>query len=203
MEWFSNWWTALDAVEQVLYCVAIPSSLFLIVQAILIIVGGDFGGDSGGLDMGDLGDGFDYASGAKDFGAASMLSIQGVASFFCAASWGALLLYQAGIPLVFALIAALLAGLAVMFAIAKMMLYLGRLAHCGTLEVQNLIGSSGTVYLKIPPHGKGKGKVTVQTSERLVEFEAVSKSEEVIPNNAPVKVIDIMGENILVVEAAT
>jgi len=203
MEWFTDWWGSLDTIEAILYCITIPSSLFLILQAIALAVGGDFGGDAGGAGGVDgLDTDFDYASGPKDFGAASMFSLQGITSFFCVAGWGSLLLYQANVPLVIAAVASSLAGVAVMFAIAKMMFYLGKLAHNGTLEVSNLVGSTGTVYLKIPPKGEGKGKVTVQTSERSVEFEAVTESAEPIANNAVIKVISIMGENVLVVEKA-
>jgi hypothetical protein len=195
MEWFNNWWGALDLMEQILYCVAIPSSLFLILQAILIVVGG--GDSEGGLDMDAE---FDYSAAPKDFGAASMFSLQGFASFFCALGWGSLLLYQSGIPPVFAIMSAFLLGVAVMFAIAKVMFYLSKLAQSGTLEVNKLVGCTGSVYLTIPPKGEGKGKVMVQTSERLLEFEAVSESGTAIANNVIVQVVDIIGENVLVVE---
>jgi membrane protein implicated in regulation of membrane protease activity len=200
MEWFSNWWGALELTEQILYCIAIPSSLLLIIQAILILAGA--GGE--GVDAGDGGfdvEGeFDYASGPRDFGAASMFTLQGVSSFFCVFSWGSLLLYRGGVPLALSVAASLVLGVLVMYAIAKIMLYLKKLAHCGTLEVKNLLGSSGTVYLRIPPKGEGRGKVTIRTSERLVEFDAISEADSIIENNAEVRVIDILGENVLVVE---
>ncbi|MCL2036525.1 MAG: hypothetical protein FWG83_03960 [Oscillospiraceae bacterium] len=212
MSWFSNWWGALELVEQILCLVAIPSSLFLVVQGILIVVGG---GDSGGLDTdvdfnldGDVGldgdfDLSDCSSGggdSRDFGIASMFTLQGVASFFCVFGWGAFFMYRGGLPLLVAVILAFALGLAVMYALAKAVLYLNRLSHSGTLEIKNLLGNMGTVYLKIPPKGEGRGKVTVQTSERFVEFDAVSEIDTVIPNNAEVRVIDILGENVLVVE---
>jgi hypothetical protein len=195
MAWFSDWWGALGLTEQVLYCIAVPSTLLLIIQAVLIIVGA--GGE--GLDT-DADAEFDYSSGAKDFGVASMFTVQGVASFFCVFAWSSLLMFRGGIPLGIAVIVSLILGMAVMYVLAKIMLYLNKLAHCGTLDVKNLLGNSGTVYLKIPPKGAGRGKVMVQTSERLVEFEAVSEDEGEIANNAEVRVIDILGENVLVVE---
>ena len=195
MEWFSNWWAALGSIEQVFYLIAIPSSLFLVIQVILIVVGG--GGDEGGLDT-DAD--FDYASGPKDFGVASLFTMQGVASFLCVFGWGSLLIYRStGLLALSVLIAAAL-GFLVMYALAKIMIQLNKLAHSGTLDVKNLLGNVGTVYLRIPPKGEGKGKVMVQTSERLVEFDAVSETEEEIANNASVRVIDILGENVLVVE---
>lgn len=52
------WWEGLSGVLQVLYCIAIPATLLLIVQTILTVIGfGDGGGgmnpsDTSGLDMG-------------------------------------------------------------------------------------------------------------------------------------------------------
>ncbi|MCL1903327.1 MAG: hypothetical protein FWF94_02790 [Oscillospiraceae bacterium] len=208
MEWVSNWWNMLELTEQILFCFALPSSLILIIQAILIIVGGagdgaDGGGDfdGGDFDGGDFdGDGTD-ASGSGDFSAASMFTLQGISSFFCVFGWVSICTYRTGLPLMAAVIIAAALGFATMYAIARVMMYLMKLAQSGTLDVKKLIGSTGTVYLRIPPKGKGKGKVTVQTSERLVELDAISESEEEIPNNTDIKVIDILGENVLVVEA--
>jgi hypothetical protein len=87
-----------------------------------------------------------------------------------------------------------------MVVLARIMFSLTKLAHVGTLDTKILLGAGGTVYLKIPPKGQGKGKVSVQTSERLVEFDAVSESAEYIPNETPIRVVDILGENVLVVE---
>ncbi|MCL1866263.1 MAG: NfeD family protein [Oscillospiraceae bacterium] len=214
MEWFSNWWNLLEMTEQILFCIAIPSTVLLVIQAILIMVGGAGGADAGGDfgdvggvgdvgDAGDIGDvhsgDFD-GSGHHDFGVMSMLSIQGIASFFCVFGWSSLFMYRSGVPLIIAVITAIVLGLLVMYALAKIMLYLNKLSHSGTLDVKNLLGNMGTVYLRIPPKGEGKGKVMVQTSERFVEFDAVSEKEEYIANNTEVRVIDIIGENVLVVE---
>jgi hypothetical protein len=204
MEWFNEWWTALTLTEQILHCIAIPSSLFLAVQAILIVVGagGDMDTDTSGgdLDGGGLDNDFDGTV-SGDFGVMSLFTIQGVASFFCVFGWSSIFIYSSGLSLVFALLIAFVLGVAVMYAIARLMYYLARLAHSGTLDVKNLLGSMGTVYLNIPPKGEGKGKVTIQTSERLVEFEAVSENDAAILNNTQIRVIDILGENVLVVEA--
>jgi len=213
MEWFNTWWYGLSFAEQVLYCIALPSSLFLLIQAVLIVIGaggdfdtsGDVSGDIGGDVGGDMDGGTDFdGTTSGDFGVLSMFTVQGVASFLCVFGWGSIFLYRSGlnsgILFVIALVIALILGAAVMYAIARVMYQLAKLAHSGTLDVKNLLGSMGTVYLTIPPKGEGKGKVMVQTSERLVEFDAVSESESELSNNAQVRVVDILGENVLVVE---
>jgi hypothetical protein len=192
-------WGSLVLTEQILYCIALPATLVLIIQAVLIVIGAGAEGVEGGFDVDGAGD-VDYASGPRDFGVASLFTLQGVSAFFCVFGWVSIFVYRTGFPLIFAVIFAAVLGFATMLAIAKVMIYLTKLAHSGTLDVKNLLGSVGTVYLKIPPRGTGRGKVTVQTSERLVEFDAISEIEDDIPNNAQIRVIDILGENVLVVE---
>ena len=210
MENINIWWEALTSTEQVLYCLAVPATLLLVIQAILIMVGagGDaLGADVGGLDTADgmFGGDVDGTSGggkcegSSDFGIASMFTIQGIASLFCVFGWAALGLIRSGVPGLFAFPIAFAAGVGVMYGLARLMVAITKLGHTGTLEVKNLLGSTGTVYLTIPGKGEGKGKVSVQTSERLVEFDAVSETDP-IANNAAIRVIDILGENVLVVE---
>lgn len=59
MEWFTNWWEALSGLQQVLACFAIPATVLLVLQTILLLftAGGhdaDHGGleDNSGLDAG-------------------------------------------------------------------------------------------------------------------------------------------------------
>ncbi|MCL2632918.1 MAG: NfeD family protein [Oscillospiraceae bacterium] len=203
MEWFSSIWENMDTIQKLLCCIAVPSSIVLILQTILILIGAgggetDTGGIDGDIDTGDTG--ADADAGAGDFGIASMFTLQGIMSFLCVFGWVSLALYGSGIILLIALPIAFVSGFAIMYTLAKLMFYLTKLAQTGTLNVKNLLGSMGTVYLTIPPKGEGVGKVMVQTSERLVEFEAVTDEESDIPNNTKVRVIDILGENVLVVE---
>jgi len=47
MAWFTQWWTGLGTLGQVLACFAIPGSLLLVIQTIMLIAGGVFGNDGG------------------------------------------------------------------------------------------------------------------------------------------------------------
>jgi len=53
----TEWWNALDMFQKVLYCVAVPSTLILIVQTLLVLFGIGHGGegadfsDTSGLDL--------------------------------------------------------------------------------------------------------------------------------------------------------
>ncbi|MDR0819111.1 MAG: hypothetical protein LBN43_06035, partial [Oscillospiraceae bacterium] len=69
MDWFTAWWNELGLLGQALACVAIPGTMLLVVQTILLLVGGAFGHDSDhGADFShDHDSGFDH-DGDTDFG---------------------------------------------------------------------------------------------------------------------------------------
>ena len=84
----TEWWNALDLFQKVLYCIAVPSTLVLIIQTILVLCGIgeggegvnysdtsgiDFDGDvtAGGMDASNPGD----ITGAHDFGDAGTDSV--------------------------------------------------------------------------------------------------------------------------------
>lgn len=76
----TEWWEGLSTLVQVLYCIAVPSTLLLLLQTILSISG--FGGDSdvnlsdtSGIDMGDIsGADFGDVSDIGDLGDVSDIS---------------------------------------------------------------------------------------------------------------------------------
>lgn len=76
----TEWWEGLSTLVQVLYCIAVPSTLLLLLQTILSISG--FGGDSdvnlsdtSGIDMGDIsGADFGDVSDIGDLGGVSDIS---------------------------------------------------------------------------------------------------------------------------------
>jgi len=223
MEWFDNWWSGLKLFEQVMYLIAIPSSLLLVIQTVLLAIGAAHGAgadmsldnpsDVSGLDLqdcdvhGDIhgdvhGDVHDVHGGghSHEFGIASLFTLQGVTSFFCVFGWVGALLVGGGVPAVIAAPVAFALGFLAMYGIAKLIRLSAKLAYDGTLNINSLLGENGTVYLKIPPKGEGQGKVTVQTGERFVELEAVSEDEAEIPSNTLIRVVDVLGGNVLVVE---
>lgn len=74
MEWFFSWWASLNIVSQALACVAIPATVVLVIQTLLLLLGVGFhAGD--GLDGAD----HDFSD-AHDFG--------GAHDFDCAAGHG-------------------------------------------------------------------------------------------------------------------
>jgi len=218
MEWLSTWWGSLDIFTQALYCVAIPSTLILVIQSVLIIIGLGDGApdinvsDTSGLDMPgcdcagcDITDAMD-ASGSTDVvnpadaGALHLFTFQGIVTFLCVFAWAGILTYMGCGLIPVALIVGFVLGAAAMFGVAKIIQLMGKLAESGNIVAKKYLGETGTVYIPIPANGKGTGKVNIALGERYVEFEAITEEAIELKSGETVRVTDVRSETTLVVE---
>ena len=92
------------------------------------------------------------------------------------------------------------AGVVGMFGVAQLMLLLVRLQASGTLDLRNAIGRTGTVYVRIPAAGEGRGKVTLTVQGRSMEVLAMSDGPE-IKTGGTVKVVSVEGDTLRVTPA--
>ncbi|MGE0192146.1 MAG: hypothetical protein AB7T63_08900 [Planctomycetota bacterium] len=95
---------------------------------------------------------------------------------------------------------ATLAGLLAVVVVGYLMKLLHGLGHSGTLELANALGVEGTVYLRIPAAGTGRGKVTLDVQGRSVEVGAVTDGPE-LATGTRVRVVEIPAEDLVRVEA--
>ncbi len=220
MEWFSLWWNGLKLVEQVLYCIAIPASLILVIQTVIMLLGIGHGGEGfnpsdtsgmdGGFDGGMDGDvsggsvdtdlpGHDINSPA-DLADFRLLSVQSVIAFLTIFGWSGITAISNGMPEWAALLLAAVLGFGAMFLVAKIIQWSSKLAQNGNFNIKNILGESGTVYIPIPEKGKGTGKVNISCGERFMEFDAVTEEQETLKTGEAIRVVDIIGSGTLVVE---
>lgn len=225
MEWFSEWWSGLGIFLQVMYCIALPATIILIIQAVMIILGfggdGDMGvdvSDTSGLDapdvnmintdIPDIPDAADITDAVtthdggnpSDMGTMHFFTIQGFITFLTVFGWSGIICYGSTNNIFLTVIVAFVLGALAMFGVAKLMQLSGKLAQNGTINMRNLLGAKGTVYLVIPASGEGKGKVNITTDERSLEFDAITDGKDSIGNGAEIRVTDIRTGNLLVVE---
>jgi hypothetical protein len=197
MDWFSEFWGELDLLRQVLYCIAVPGTIILIIQTILMFFG--IGGESAEFDMPEVEAADLTTTGADGFGIMGLFTFQGIIAFFCVFGWSGIVVMNAANRASLSLISAFVLGFAAMFGVAKAIRFMTGLAVSGTLNMNLLIGESGVVYIPIPEDSSKRGKVNVQLAERIVECDAISESGP-LATNTPVRVTDIIGGNVLVVE---
>ena len=192
---------------------AVIGGSLVLVQLVLQFFGGDAdtGAEAGaamGTDMGadmaaDVGPGvdldIDIDSRHIDADAGfKVLSLHSLSSFLMMFGLVGLALYrQSRAGSFIALLGAVAAGSAAVWVIGRLFRGAGRLQSSGTLETRHAVGSTGTVYLNIPP-GR-TGRVSVSFRNRLREFDAITADGVALASGTPVRVTGVRA-NILIVE---
>ncbi len=189
----SNWWTDMNLVEQVFWAIAILFSLFFVIQTVLTFLGGDVDdievdGDADAAIDGDGGIDFQF------------ISIKNLIAFFTIFGWTGIICLHSGISPGVSTAIATVAGLIMMFIMASIMYFLGKLVEDGSLKMKNAIGKSGSVYLPIPAKRAAMGKVQIQV-QGLRTLDAVTDNETDIPTGAIVEVVEILNNQILIVKS--
>lgn len=211
---FIEWWNNLGIASQIFYCIAVPSTLVLLIQTIMMLIGiGDDGDGIGDGDVDNIGDvpddapdgvfGEDSVSEAVDSSGLDGLRIftlRGIIAFFVVFGWVGVVMQDAGIHLAITLLVAAVSGFAIMVALAFLFRAVMRLRSNGNIDNRNAIGTSGKVYLTIPPARSGAGKVQVMFQGAFVERDAVTDETEAIPTGAEIVVVGISGQVNLVVK---
>ncbi|MBN9118094.1 MAG: hypothetical protein J0I06_02835 [Planctomycetes bacterium] len=71
----------------------------------------------------------------------------------------------------------------------------------GTARIDRAVGTTGTVYLRVPGARGGSGKVHLMLQNRTVECLAVTAGDE-LPTGRPIKVVAVVNSDTVEVEAA-
>ena len=203
------WWEALTLFQQIFICVAIPSTVLMVVQFVLTLIGmGDLTSDADvdvdvdvdvDADLDDVTDAVD-ARDPFDYGIAFRLfTLRGLISFLAVMGWTGYALGDGSIGYIGPVIISVVAGFLMMFAIAGLAYLFEKLQSNGNIQIANAIGKSGTVYLTVPKCREGKGKINVVVQERYGEYEAVTDENEPLPFGTEVVVIATSGDDTLVV----
>lgn len=86
-----------------------------------------------------------------------------------------------------------------MYAVYWMMQGLYRLRADGTVRVHRAVGRPAKVYLTIPGHNAGAGKIHVNLQNRTMEYLAMTPGET-LPTGAKVVVVNVLTENTVEVQ---
>ncbi len=220
-----EWWNSLGITMQVFYCIALPATLIIVIQTILLMIGIGHGGEgvefsdtSGidGLDVPDMPadiptdmpgahaiDGCEHTaigdgSNPSDFGTMQLFTLQGIMTFLCVFGWTGVICTSLGLHVAIAIIIALVLGFLAMLGVAKVLQLTRKLTQDGSLDVRRLLGEKGRVYIPIPANESGEGKVTIAAGERFIELSAVTDEQDTIPTGTQVRIIDVRGDVVAV-----
>lgn len=188
-----NWWNELLLIQQIFALIALPSTLLIIIQTVLMLIG--IGGDSGADADVDIDDGIEV----PDDGLA-IFSVRGVTSMLCITGWVAVALLETSLPQGVSIAIAIACGVATLIGMAYLMRAVYRLQSSGNIDIENCVGKIGEVYIPIPSTGNGSGKINLTVQEKFSEFTAITTSGEQLKTGAFVRVVAVSESGVLVVE---
>lgn len=182
-EWFAN----LSVMEQIFFWLGIVSTLFLIVQIVLMCLS-SFGGDVDVDGDGDID--VDTDSGV------SIFTVKSITAFFAVGSWSGLLTCAVASEKLqwLAIIVALVTGTLAMSVVAIILRAIVKLQCNGVFEIEKIVGQQATVYVSVPPSRSGRGKITLTAQGRFMELDAVTDNDTRLAVDEVVEIVSTENE---------
>ena len=187
----SSWWAILTTLEKVYWIIAIPTTIILILQLILTVMGGDVDAD--------IETEPDIASDLEGDTGFTVFSFKSILGFFTIFAWAGLACIDSGLGMFLTLLFSGIAGVVMMFIVSYLLYYLTRLHESGTMVMENAIDKTGEVYLRIPAERQGLGKVQVNFQGSLRELDAMTDDDNEIPTGSLIQVLEIINNQYLLV----
>ena len=196
----------MSLAAQIFSCVAIPSTLLLVIQTVMMFFG--FGDNSDAPEVpedtpdidGVFGEDIDSeVDDPSGTGGLRVFTVRGIIAFFVVFGWVGVAMESGGSPLYLTIPVATVSGIAIMLSLAFLFRAVMRLRNDGNTDNRYAIGVSGKVQLTIPPSRSGEGKVFVMLQGSYVERGAVTDETEAIPTGAEIVVVGVSGMTELVV----
>lgn len=194
-----EWWNSMDLAGQIFALIAIPSTLVLVVQTVLLLFGiGDDDIDADGIDITGNGIGDTPGDGGGD--GFALFSIRGIMAMAAVGGWSGLAMRNAEMPITLTIICAAALGFVTLVGIAFIMRLASRLQSSGNIVLGYSIGKVGSVYIPIPPNMSGSGKINVTVQERFIEVDAVTPCGRRLKTGESVRITATDENGMVVVE---
>lgn len=197
-ELLTSWYQALPPHMRVYWIIAIAVTIIFTIQMVFTLIG------LGDTDAGDMGDGnLDMGDGHADTigtgGAIQLFTIRNTINFLLGVGWGGVCLSGViGNRFLLAL-AAILCGCIMVAAFIVMYRQLMRLEGNGSYRIEESKGQVCEVYIRVPAHRSGSGKVQVSFHGSVQELPAQTEGEA-IGSGTKVRVAEVIEGKLLIVE---
>ncbi len=188
MEGFNTWWEGLSLILKIYWCIAVPFTIFFLLQLVLSFLGGDVTDSTVDVDIEtDHGISFQF------------LTLKNMVGFFTIFSWTGIACIDAGFSQPVTLLISSAAGLSMMTIMAGMFYMISKAGANGTMRMEKAVGVVGEVYLTIPSQRSSLGKVQIKVMGSLRTLDAMTDSDHEIPSGKLIKVSKVINDNILLV----
>lgn len=184
-----RWWTELELIQQIFALIAIPSTLIMVIQTVMLVIGMDNEAD---MDIDDvpetMGDGL------------ALFSVRGIVTMLAVMGWCAVAFVDSGMSDVLSVIISVVLGFLALVGMAYLMRAVYRLQASGNMDVGNAVGKVAQVYIPIAADAGKTGKVTMTLQGKYCELDAITTASETLKTGSYVRVVAVDGAGVLVVE---
>ena len=197
-----EFWESLIIGQQIFVCIAIPATILLVIQTVMMLIG--LGTGDADLDGDGIPDELDAPVDESDApdGDLAFFTLRGIISMLCIMGWSGLVFLDPSlsIPLPLGILISFALGVAALVLVAFAMRGISKLQSSGNLDLRNAIGKVGQVYLTVPAGGKASGKINLTIQEQYKEFTAITTADTDLKTGSYVRVVALSESGILVVE---
>ncbi|HIF46542.1 MAG TPA: hypothetical protein EYQ73_07135 [Candidatus Poseidoniales archaeon] len=180
----------ISGVDILFFALALIGTILFLIYFVLMMVGGFAEGIVEGVFDVDI----DMMDADSSFQA---MTFQGLVTFMMMFGLIGLSISRSGQGVFLALLGASLAGAGSMMLVAKVFEMIRGLESDGTVDRQNAIGASGTVYMRIKPGGIGQVQVEYQNALRTQD--AAAEDDEIeLKTGTFVEVVSVVANTLIV-----
>lgn len=187
----TQWWNALDTPGQIFIGIGAVAGVITVALLVLTIFG---------LDQGGVADALEIDVDTDVHGDGSLFSTRSITGFFLGFGWVGYAVFQAS----GSVLAGCAAGMASGFVLMLVVLWIGKslmkLQSDGTVDFNQAVGGTGTVYITIPPRRGGGGQAQVVFKSRHEVINAISDTEVPLPAGTVIRVKERLAGDLFLVE---
>ena len=193
----ATWWAELSPVMKLLWGVTLTASLIFVIQTVMTFLGADADSADFNVDVDTSMDGSDLSN---IDGGSNLYTFRNFVNFFLGFGWAAILLQKSVKSTGLLVILAVLVGVALVVAVMYLFKWLSSMQQSGNINIyKEAVGCQGKCYLIIPGERSGEGKVQITIQGAVREYNAVTDGDT-IKTGVPVKVVEVINANTLLVE---
>lgn len=184
----AEFFNTMEPMLRMFWFIALPVSIIFAIQSILTFTGGGNALDGVDADFdGDL-DGVDAPF--------QLFSFRNLINFLLGFGWAGVSFYGKVKSDFMVVMIATLFGVFFIALFFIIMRQIQKLAEDNSFKIKNTLNKTAEVYLTIPAHKQGKGKVQITVNGAFHEIDAITEGEK-IETGALIKVIKIAQDNII------
>ncbi len=212
-----QWFNSLDSTMQIFWACAIAASVVFVIQNALMLMGlgdmdtdvdadvstdfdvhTDFDADaSGDVDISSGHTGHEGTLGSA--GIFSLFTLRNFINFFLGFGWGGISLAPVVESKALLLLFSFLIGLLFVAVFVIMLRALLKLERNGNFRIQDCVGQTANVYLRIPAQHQAAGKIQISINGSVYELNAFTDGD-FLPTGTRVRVLSVIDNGSLLVE---